>query len=177
MPTAKKLSSVVTARWPHAEPCLDQPPKDPATGRRIFRARQAPFCRVMYFRNPDNSGRWGWGCEVCGRVINDESHFISTEHLKQMRQRHLPGLLSDGLNATPDGLPDPQLFVGGGNLWDLTRGLPTADIPRYAFTGWFWDCDYDASNNPEDPCDYPDDWQDVPLSFPTAYDEPDYATP
>ena len=166
--------ATIQTRWPHAEPCLPEPPTDPVTGEKIFRCRQSPGARWMFLKKPDGDGNWVWGCEYCGKVINDPRHFTTTEHMKQTRQRQIPALTESG---QADGLPDPQLFVGGGDLWGLTGGRSTADIPRHAYAGWIWDWAHDQKNNPIDPCTYPDDWDHVPVNFPSTWDRPDYVTP
>ena len=165
-------------RWPHCQPCPDQPERD-QQGRIVFRARQCPWTR--WVRQGDSNK---WLCDLCGRFINDERHFISSEHTKQLANTQLPP-------GQALGFPDPQLFIKGGHLWDLTRGASedelksgdgTADVPRKRYNGWVWTIEYrdDGKGGPPTPIDiatYPTDWQWVPKCSPGAYDDDSWQPP
>eukprot|EP00959_Pyramimonas_sp_CCMP1952_P330266 6915255-Pyramimonas_sp.AAC.1 len=65
----------------------------------------------------------------------------------------------------------------GGDLWTLTRGEATQDIPRVQCPGWCWDWVLDEKRSPIDPCVYESDWGSIPIGFPGCYDGPGYSPP
>eukprot|EP00959_Pyramimonas_sp_CCMP1952_P065154 1360141-Pyramimonas_sp.AAC.1 len=77
----------------------------------------------------------------------------------------------------PHGLPDPQSFTKGGDLWAMTRGIDAPEIPRAQCPGWCWDWELDGKQSPIDPSVYEADWDAMPIRFPTYYDGPGHSPP
>eukprot|EP00959_Pyramimonas_sp_CCMP1952_P006067 127045-Pyramimonas_sp.AAC.1 len=75
----------------------------------------------------NGGGRWGWLCDECGKAVNGQQHITSTEHMKQRRQTQLARYME---GEAPHGLPDPQRFMMGCDLWSMTEGKATPEIPR-----------------------------------------------
>ncbi|CAK0820304.1 unnamed protein product, partial [Prorocentrum cordatum] len=163
----------IVARWPRAAPCHRQPLKN-ALGRIIFKCCEAPGIRWTYVDDNNGGGRWGWLCDECGKAVNDQQHFTSTKHMKQRRQTQLARYME---GETPHGLPDSQRFMMGGDLWSMTEGKATPDIPRVQCPGLCWDWDLDGVKSPIDPCVYKPDWDWISIGFPGCYDGPEYSPP
>ena len=150
-------------RWLTCVPCTEGPPFR-GTGP-VFLARCCPWLRWVYFNY-----YWQWWCEICQQPA-DRQHLLSDEHSQESDRSY------------QSGWPDPCSYSTPGNLWVQTGGtghdkVRNVPVQRLPWPGWRLGRpreDHGVRSLPG--LVLPDDWDDVPASFPLADDEADYSLP